>query len=137
MLWGMKRVLLISISAFFLNLIWENLHSILYASYKGGAITELILVRASVFDAFIISVISLPFLYLSFFRKRVWLIFVVATVVAVINEWYGLGTGRWMYNVYMPMLPLVNVGLTPALQLGTLGVLSFKIQEYLVSRRLV
>lgn len=133
----MKRGFWICISAFFLNLIWENLHSVLYASYKGGAITEFILARASLFDAFIISVISLPFLLLSFFRKRVWLMFVIATVVAVMNEWYGLGTGRWVYNAYMPILPLVNVGLTPTLQLGTLGILSFKIQEYLVSHRLV
>ncbi|MDO8231876.1 MAG: hypothetical protein Q7T37_01605 [bacterium] len=132
----MKKLLLIFISAFALNLVWENLHSFQYVSYKGGEITEFILMRASLFDAFVIAVISLPFLFISFFKEREWLLFVIGTIVAIINEWYGLSTSRWMYAAYMPIVPFVNVGLTPALQLGTLGILSFKIQEYLVSRRL-
>jgi len=131
---NMKRVLLVFVSAFFLNLIWENLHSFLYVSYKGGEITEFILMRASLFDAFVITMLSLPFLHTPFLKGRIGLLFLVGTAVAVVNEWYGLGANRWVYNVYMPIVPFANVGLTPAFQLGTLGVISFKIQERIFFR---
>ena len=57
----MRKILLIFISAFVLNLIWENLHSFLYESYMGGKITEFILLRATLADAIMITVIILPF----------------------------------------------------------------------------
>jgi len=51
----MKKVSLIFILSFFLNLIWENLHSYFYTVYMGGEITETILLRASIADAIIIT----------------------------------------------------------------------------------
>lgn len=131
----MKRIALVFISAFVLNVVWENLHSFLYANYKGGPITEFILMRASLFDAVIISVIAIPFLHVPFLRRRSWLLVIVGTVIAIVNEWYGLGTARWAYNAYMPVIPLINTGLTPTLQLGVLGFLSFKFEEYATFRR--
>lgn len=125
----MKKIAAIFLFAFVSNVLWENLHSFLYESYKGGEITQFILVRASLFDALLITLIVLPFLYSSFLKRRAWLIFVVGGAVAIVNEWYGLGTGRWVYNSLMPMVPLLNVGLTPALELGILGYLSFKLGE--------
>ncbi len=129
----MKRIFSLFIIALVLNMVWENLHSFLYESYRGGSITEFILVRASLFDALIIVIILVPFLYVSFLRKRTWLIVVIGTIVAIMNEWYGLSTGRWLYSPYMPIVPMLEVGLTPMLQLGLLGYLSFQIQGYLSS----
>ncbi len=130
----MKKLIIVFVSAFFLNLVWENLHSLLYLSYKGGEITEFVLIKASLFDAILILIISIPFLFISFFSKRIWILFFIATVVAISNEWYGLGTHRWIYNMYMPIIPFVHVGLTPTMQLGILGVLAIKIQKYTLSR---
>lgn len=125
----MKRVAYIFFVAFGLNLVWENLHVFLYESYKGGSITELILVRAALFDAFVIMLIMVPFLYVPLLRQKSWLIFLVGIVVGICNEWYGLGTGRWVYDSLMPIVPIVGVGLTPLLQLGVLGFASYLIQE--------
>lgn len=130
----MKRLITIFLLAFVLNLLWENLHSVLYSNYKGGEITEFILARASLFDAFLITLILIPFVYLIALKNKSWLIIVVGTIIAVINEWYGLSTSRWMYNSLMPILPIINVGLSPTLQLGLLGYISFKIQEKVFSK---
>ncbi len=127
----MKKFANIFLLAFVLNLLWENLHVFLYSNYKGGAITEFILVRASLFDAFLITLILIQFIYLESLKNKSWLIVVVGAVIAVLNEWYGLGTNRWMYNALMPILPIIHVGLTPTLQLGLLGYTTFKIQNYI------
>lgn len=96
----------------------------------GGKITEFILLRASLFDALVISVVVLPFLFLPFLKNKSWLIILLGTAVAIFNEWYGLNTARWAYNSLMPTIPLINVGFTPAIQLGILGYISYRVQEY-------
>lgn len=127
----MKREGIIFLFAFVLNLIWENLHSFLYSNYMGGRITEFILIRASLFDAVIITIIFIPFLYLPILKNKNWLIIVVGIVIAVLNEWYGLSTGRWEYNQLMPIIPIIKTGLTPTLQLGVLGYLSCVFEKYI------
>lgn len=93
----------------------------------GGEITEFILIRASLFDALLITIILLPFIFFDKLKNKSWLIIIIGVIIAILNEWYGLGTGRWMYNSFMPILPIINVGLTPVLQLGILGYVSFRL----------
>ncbi|MFA5932290.1 MAG: hypothetical protein WC793_02835 [Candidatus Paceibacterota bacterium] len=100
----------------------------------GGKITEFILIRASFFDALVITIILLPFVFLNSFKNKKWLIVIIGIVIAVFNEWYGLGTGRWAYNSLMPILPIIKVGLTPAFQLGVLGYLSYILEEYIFTK---
>lgn len=133
----MKKALIIFVTAFILNGIWENLHSFLYDNYMGGKITESILLRATLADAIMITVIAFPFILISSFKKYDWLIVIVGIVIAINIEWYALATGRWAYNAYMPIIPLLSVGLTPAIQLGLFGYISFKIQEYISEQHLV
>lgn len=121
----MKKIFLIFILSFSLNFIWENLHSYLYASYLDGKITEFILFRASLVDASIITILSLPFIYLASLRKKSPLIIPVGVFIAIVIELYALDTGRWAYNEYMPIVPLLSVGLTPMIQLGLLGYFSY------------
>lgn len=125
----MKKIGSIFILAFILNVLWENLHSFLYSNYMGGEITEFILIRASLFDALLIAIISLPFIFFDKLKNKSWLIIIIGVIIAILNEWYGLGTARWMYNSFMPILPIINVGLTPAIQLGILGYVSFRFAE--------
>ena len=127
----MKKPITIFLLAFALNILWENLHSLLYNNYMGGEITEYILVRAALFDALLITFISLPFMYVNVLKNKSWLIIVVGILIAILNEWYGLSTSRWMYNSFMPILPLIQTGITPTLQLGVLGYISFKLQSYM------
>lgn len=127
----MKKLSTIFFLALILNIIWENLHSLFYDNYMGGKITEFILVRASLFDAIVITIILIPFIYYPFFKNKVWLIFIIGIIFAIFNEWYGLGTDRWLYNELMPIIPVIETGITPTIQLGLLGYVSYKIQEFL------
>jgi|SRR3989344_6891325 len=121
----MKKILSIFIVAFLLNFIWENAHSFLYTHYMGSRITEFILLRASVVDAIVITLIALPFLYIAKLQDKSWLIIVAGILIAICIEWYALGAGRWVYNASMPIIPLLEVGLTPTIQLGLLGYFSY------------
>lgn len=123
----MKKIFLIFLLSFILNLIWENLHSLLYAEYMGGKITGFILLRASVADALIIALISFPFVFIPRLRGKSWLIIFIGVLVAIFIELWALNTGRWAYDGYMPIIPILGVGLTPTVQLGLLGYLSYLI----------
>ncbi|HCC05571.1 TPA: hypothetical protein DEP58_04735 [Patescibacteria group bacterium] len=131
----MKKIGTIFILAFVFNVIWENIHAILYASYKGGEITQFILLRASLFDAIVITLLLLPFLFFSFLENKKWLILLIGILIAVVNEWYGLTTSRWVYNSLMPIVPFIEVGLTPMLQLGLLGYLVMVTQDAVLQRQ--
>lgn len=125
----MKRIAIIFIISFILNLIWENIHSLLYSHYMGGEITEFILLRATLGDAVMISIFSLPFIFLPTFKNNYWIMIAIGIVVAVSIEWAAISVGRWSYNELMPIIPVLNVGLTPTIQLGILGYLSLRIQD--------
>lgn len=130
----MKRFFLVFIVAVALNVVWENMHSVLYATYKGGEITEFILVRASLFDGLVITILVVPFLVFPLLKKKSFLIGILGILIGVFNEWYGLSTARWAYNDLMPIIPGIYVGLTPAVQLGVLGYISYKMSVYIDSR---
>jgi hypothetical protein len=125
----MKKILFIFIVAFVLNLIWENLHSLLYDNYKGGVINQFILMRATLSDAIYIVFMVLPFVLYPAFKKNDWLIIVFGVAISIAIEYYALSTGRWEYNSMMPIIPYLGIGLTPTIQLGLLGYASFKLGE--------
>ncbi len=125
----MKRITIVFVVSFILNFIWENIHSLLYSHYMGGKITEFILLRATLGDAVMITIFYLPFLFLPWFKDKYWMITIIGLIVAISIEWAALSTGRWAYNEYMPIIPILGIGLTPTLQLGILGYLSLKIQD--------
>jgi len=123
----MQKLVVIFITAFFLNLIWENLHVFLYANYQGGGISELILLRATLFDAIFITVICLPFVFWPKIKNPKLWIFILGIILAIGIEKFALATSRWEYNALMPIIPILNIGLTPAIQLGLLGLISFRL----------
>lgn len=121
----LQKFLLILVSSFGLNLLWENAHVFLYTNYNGAPITEFILVRASARDAIILTILALPFVFIPYFRRHKWLIIPITIVLTIFIELHALRTGRWGYNEFMPIIPFIDVGWTPALQLGTIGFLVF------------
>lgn len=124
-----KKLIAIFILAFFLNFIWENLHSLLYAHYKGGAITELILLKATLFDAVFITLMTIPFFKIPYFKNRLWYSIIFGIAAAILIEWSALNTGRWAYNEAMPIIPVLQTGLTPTIQLGLLSYLTYKLTK--------
>lgn len=125
-----NKVFFIFTAAFLLNWVWENAHAFLYIHYQGGQITQLILLRAAFFDAIFITLLYLIFLKWKFLQEKIWLALIIGFVVAVLLEWYALGTGRWAYSAMMPVIPVIKVGLTPGIQLGLLSYFLFKIFRF-------
>ena len=107
--------------AFILNIVWEEAHSVLYLYYKGAEITHVVLLRAALFDAGFIAVLGVPFFSIPQFSARQYLFLIAGFIFAVCLEWWALGSGRWAYNALMPIIPILGVGLTPAIQLGITG----------------
>lgn len=130
-----KRLLWIFVLAFFLNFLWEEAHAVLYVHYKGGAITHFILLRAALVDAVIITVLLFPFLTIDFFKRRFWIFVVVALGLAVGLETWALEVGRWAYTDAMPIIPLIETGLTPTIQLAVLGYISFRTSTMIITDR--
>ena len=122
-----KKLILIFILAFVFNFIWENLHSLLYVHYKGGSITEFVLLRAALFDASFITLLGFLAVFFKYPRRWMFYSVIMAIVFAILLELYALNSGRWMYETAMPIIPLIGTGLTPTIQLGLLSYLVFKI----------
>ena len=129
------RIVRLFITAFFLNALWEYAHSFLYVQYRGGAITGSVLVHAALFDAVVIVILGVPFLSVSFFRRRLWLIIPSGMCIAVALEWYALGTGRWVYASTMPIIPFLHTGLTPTIQLGFLGYMALRWYDICMTKK--
>ncbi|OWK27443.1 MAG: hypothetical protein US76_04440 [Parcubacteria group bacterium GW2011_GWA2_38_13b] len=129
-----KKIIFVFISAFFLNLVWENLHSYLYVHYQSGPITQVLLARAALVDAFFITTLWLFFQFIPYLKKRMWLAAIFAVIAAIILEKYALSSGRWAYNEYMPIMPLLRIGLTPTIQLGVISFFAFKYVDKVFGR---
>lgn len=121
----LKKLLLVFLVAFGLNLAWEFAHSVLYESYQGGGITNFILFRAAVWDAGIIIVLVFS-AYASKTNKTTFIV-IGGLIVSVAIELWALQTGRWAYAISMPMIPFLNIGLTPTIQLALTGWLAQKL----------
>ena len=122
-----KKLVFIFLLAFVLNLVWENLHAVLYYLPSGGPITQGMLFRATLIDAIFITLLSLPFIFLAWFSRRVWLVIPVGIFVAITIEFRALFSNRWAYTEAMPIIPFLDIGVTPTIQLGSLAYLIYKI----------
>lgn len=115
--------------SFLLNLVWEHIHALLYIHYKGGPITEGILLHATLMDAIFITGMSFLFLTVPFLKTRPFLIVIPALCLAIGIELWALETLRWAYKESMPIVPIVQVGLTPTVQLAILGYISLVVSK--------
>ena len=118
----MKKWSYVFFLGFLLNFLWENIHSGLYIHYRGGTISQFILFRAAIVDALIILVLILV---LERFNRS-WLIILFGIGVAVVLEWFALYSGRWAYADMMPIIPIIQTGLTPTIQLGLTGYIVYR-----------
>jgi hypothetical protein len=132
--------------AFILNLIWESLHVSLYDCSEGCYVAMLaslsflpVWVRATFFDAFFITILygALAFLHRCLLWYGDWRVYDVALIiimglaVATAIEMQALAEGKWAYTSFMPLVPFLNIGLTPFAQLALLS-----LSTYAVTRRL-
>jgi hypothetical protein len=118
-----------------LNFIWESTQAPLYTAYEGYSQNWFVCAKAALGDLVIIGAM---FTSMTLLFGKVWVndlnpkyfmvLFLIGGLLAVLVEKWGLNTGRWQYDG-MPIVPLLNVGLTPILQMLALPpaiVYSFK-----------
>ena len=126
--------------AFFFNVAWEILQIPLF---KGGVYEWqhiLFCVLASVADIIMVLLIYFGFALIyknalwvkNLNTKRIILLILTGGAGAVLAEVWQLSIGTWSYASAMPLIPVINVGLSPVLQFMILPVLiyrlSFKMQ---------
>jgi arginine exporter protein ArgO len=132
-------VLVVSGVAFLLNLAWELLQVPLFegASYNFKHIAFCAV--AAVADAIMVLLLYFGFALLynnSFwindltFRRGLILI-LVGGAGAVLAEVMHTAKGSWAYADAMPIIPVVNVGLSPVLQFMILPVIIYYISSYI------
>lgn len=121
-----KKLSVIFGASLLLNFVWENLHSYLYFLPSGNEITQARLIRATIFDAIFITLLAILFIKFGYFRERKWYALIFSFITSNLIEIYGLKSGRWAYNELMPVIPVLNTGLTPTVQLGILSYLIFR-----------
>jgi hypothetical protein len=128
-----RFVLMIMGLAFLLNLIWELAQMPLYdrASFRINHV--LFCALGSVADA--IMVLLLYFVFTVIFKNTLWIyplqiqriVIVVLTggIGAALSEMRHLSLGNWAYSDLMPLIPIIDVGLSPVLQFMILPILVY------------
>ena len=104
----------IFLAAFAINLVWEYLQYDLYIPIHHLTKTWYTLIGASILDAFYVLA-----LFVIFYRFGLWVVLLLALILATSTELWALHFRIWQYTEGMPIIPLLKVGLSPALQLVT------------------
>ena len=130
----------IFVIALLLNFVWEYVHYVLYvctidrlwcAEYT-AFVDALLTLGIYVVVAFLVHDRAWIF---SLNKKNIVILFMVSAIVAIVVEWQGLHLEKWTYAQTMPIIPLLNIGLSPFLQmillsLATLLIVRFLIEQY-------
>jgi hypothetical protein len=140
-----QLILMITITGFFLNLLWEVLHSMLYDWDKPPLINNIykfiprIVFFASLFDAVFIMIFLLINSAINNGFKWVYtpvsmdylILAIMGVITAILIEIWAVKTDQWSYHKRMPVV--FGIGLTPLVQLALTSCLSL----YLVSQLVI
>ncbi len=120
----LARIFVIS---FFINLLYELLHSILYKTCLEAKLQKYVclILKAAIFDGLSITIIYY-LVYLLFGKFASYLEIIAFLVISLMfaHAWekYSLRKKKWEYTAKMPIF--LGVGITPLIQLATTGILS-------------
>lgn len=126
-------VVVITVVAFVLNLIWELEQGPLYKNFEYDDTHIIFCALASVADMLMVLILFFGFglVYNNVFWikrltvNKVLSLVAIGTVGAIIAEIWHTSQGDWAYAEAMPMLPIVEVGLVPMFQFALLPILIF------------
>ncbi|MGY3053114.1 hypothetical protein ACVWYG_001311 [Pedobacter sp. UYEF25] len=128
--------------AFLLNAIWEVLQIPLYAGGTYSWAHILFCLLASVADA--IMVLLIYFALALVYRKPLWIqnltpngivsLILAGFIGAVLAETRHLSIGTWRYADIMPVIPILNVGLSPVVQFMILPLLIYTLSLKMTKR---
>ncbi|MBI4085059.1 MAG: hypothetical protein HY432_00950 [Candidatus Liptonbacteria bacterium] len=123
-----KYIATLAIIAFLVHIIWENAQASLYVGYESFSQHFPMCLIGTVGD------VAITLLVLAFMRllkedvtqaTDFLALAMMGFVIAVAIEQHALLTGRWGYAPAMPIIPILEVGLTPIMQMMLLLPLSF------------
>jgi hypothetical protein len=119
-----------------INFIWEMAQMPLYQDMPfDDPFSWWLCFRASIGDGVI--VLAIWAIGAALYRRFAWfrplrigniaVLLLSGAAIAVGIEVHAISTGRWAYSELMPMLPVVDVGLSPVVQLLLLPFISMKL----------
>ncbi len=119
-----RLVFTILIMAFLFNFVWEVIQMPLYRDAPFSVAHIAFCGLASIADALMVLLIYLsfalvmknPFWGQNLTLSMILMVMVVGGLGAVAAEMRHLSSGTWAYDSSMPIIPVVNVGLSPVLQ---------------------
>ena len=137
-----RFMLLVSVTAFLLNLAWEMLQVPLYQGGTYNLEHFLFCVVVSVADVIMILLIYLglalvyksPLWVYNFKWQRIIAVILIGALGAALAEIKHTSEGTWSYADSMPVIPIINVGLSPVLQFTVLPVLVFYTGYYFLNK---
>lgn len=117
----------IAITGFILSFLWENLHFTLYANYAQW-MEQIYFVLCSLADVLLIFLVY--FLVATIFRNAHWIhrftaaqiltTLLISALVSFVAEKIALYLNWWTYTDQMPMVPLLDIGMSPFLAITLL-----------------
>ena len=126
----------IAFIGFLLSIFWENLHISLYSNYAEW-MEQIYFLLCALGDVMLIFLVY--FLVAVIFRNTSWIYhftatkvattLVISAVVSVMAEKIALIMDWWQYSDQMPLVPFLNIGLSPFLAIVLLPILSFLITK--------
>ena len=127
-----KQILLLSLVAFILHVIWENAQAPLFQGYESffqhfsacliGTVGD---VAITLFVYVVVALLKNDFNWIASLNKKdIAVLAVIGFLIAVGIEWRAVLFGRWAYNDVMSLLPYLKVGLSPIIQMTLLLPLS-------------
>ena len=138
----LKYLLLIATIAFFLNVVWGNAQTSLFAGGHSIPRHIFIYTMASVMDALYTVGLFLGMAIL--WRNRRWaetlrpshtaFVLLAGFATATLVGSWAIHTSRWHYNSWMPLIPQLDVGVLPILQLMLLPLAKFHITRRIAGK---
>lgn len=122
----------IALIAFVLNFIWENLHAGLYNEYNlfmksiyflGCTIGDVVL--TFIIYGLVAVVLKDKYWIRNFNFKILLIVLIMAGLVSLTAEWVAVELDFWSYNEQMPVVPFLDIGLSPFLAIIVNPILSF------------
>jgi len=141
---AIKRIALISAVALLVNYVWEMLQMPLFEGmYYSDPNAWLSCLQASVGDVFItVFIFLVGRLILGSWSwphspgvARITFLVLIGAVVAATIEMLSLEAGRWSYSPLMPVVPGIEVGILPVVQLILLPYFSYVLAVRVLSRK--
>ena len=136
-----KQLFFLALFAFLINLAWEVSHSLLYKTTTKMSVKEYVprILRASGGDIIIIfiiffalSIINQSFNWNILATQNLILSILFGLILSITIELLALSVQRWEYLPSMPLIPFINVGITPVLQMIITQIITFFLTEHFI-----